>query len=182
MRSHLRGLLDELQIYDEALKAGDIRHLFEHPGIVARQREAVTSATSFQFDPGHPWRPPFGVERVGLTPVIVQFGSDTRPAPEHWLAAYREGKEVEQKALDVSGNSPFTARVTFATSPAPEELALRLQLRLERLNAMREAGARLMGRDRLGRDVFARGALQAARWVVGQPPGIYGMEDVLGMY
>ncbi len=32
------------------------------------------------------------------------------------------------------------------------------------------------------RDVFARGALQAARWVAGQSPGIYGMEDVLGMY
>ena len=42
--------------------------------------------------------------------------------------------------------------------PSPEELALRLQLRLQRLHAMREAGARLMGRDRLGRDVFARGA------------------------
>ncbi|QJB69047.1 segregation and condensation protein A [Parasphingorhabdus halotolerans] len=42
--------------------------------------------------------------------------------------------------------------------PSPEELALRLQMRLERLNAMREAGARLMGRDRIGRDVFARGA------------------------
>ncbi len=42
--------------------------------------------------------------------------------------------------------------------PSPEELALRLQLRLERLNAMREAGVRLLGRDRLGRDVFARGA------------------------
>ena len=41
--------------------------------------------------------------------------------------------------------------------PSPEELALRLQLRLERLNAMREAGARVMARDRLGRDVFARG-------------------------
>jgi segregation and condensation protein A len=40
--------------------------------------------------------------------------------------------------------------------PDPEELALRLQLRLERLNAMREAGARLMARDRLGRDVFPR--------------------------
>lgn len=38
--------------------------------------------------------------------------------------------------------------------PDPEELALRLQLRLERLAAMREAGARLMARDRLGRDVF----------------------------
>lgn len=42
--------------------------------------------------------------------------------------------------------------------PSPEELALRLQLRLERLNAMREAGARLMARDRLGRDVFLRAA------------------------
>lgn len=40
--------------------------------------------------------------------------------------------------------------------PSPEELALRLQLRLERLNAMRDAGARLMARDRLGRDVFVR--------------------------
>ena len=42
--------------------------------------------------------------------------------------------------------------------PSPEELALRLQLRLQRLGAMRDAGARLMARDRLGRDVFARGA------------------------
>ncbi|MGB3797486.1 MAG: ScpA family protein [Alteraurantiacibacter sp.] len=42
--------------------------------------------------------------------------------------------------------------------PSPEELALKLQLRIARLGAMREAGARLMGRDRLGRDVFARGA------------------------
>jgi len=42
--------------------------------------------------------------------------------------------------------------------PSPEELALRLQLRLQRLSAMREAGARLLARDRIGRDVFVRGA------------------------
>ena len=42
--------------------------------------------------------------------------------------------------------------------PSPEELALRIQLRLQRLDAMREAGARLLGRDRIGRDVFVRGA------------------------
>ena len=86
VRSHLRGLLDELQIYDEALKTEDIRFLFEHPGRTTKQREAATFAPRFQFDPGHTWRPPFGVERVGLTPVIVQFASDTHPAPEHWLA------------------------------------------------------------------------------------------------
>ena len=49
--------------------------------------------------------------------------------------------------------------------PSPEELALRLQLRLERLNAMRESGARLMARDRIGRDVFLRGAPEGLRVV-----------------
>ena len=47
--------------------------------------------------------------------------------------------------------------------PSPEELALRLHLRLERLNAMREAGARLIARDRVGRDVFVRGAPEGLR-------------------
>jgi segregation and condensation protein A len=50
-------------------------------------------------------------------------------------------------------------------TPSPEELALRLQLRLERLNAMREAGARLIARDRLGRDVFLRGTPEGLRVV-----------------
>ena len=47
--------------------------------------------------------------------------------------------------------------------PSPEELALRLQMRLQRLDAMREAGARLVGRDRLGRDVFQRAAPEGLR-------------------
>jgi segregation and condensation protein A len=47
--------------------------------------------------------------------------------------------------------------------PSPEELALRLQLRLQRLGAMREAAARLLARDRLGRDVFLRGAPEGLR-------------------
>lgn len=49
--------------------------------------------------------------------------------------------------------------------PSPEELALRLQLRLQRLNAMREAGARLLARDRIGRDVFQRGSPEGLRVV-----------------
>jgi len=47
--------------------------------------------------------------------------------------------------------------------PSPEELALRLQLRLQRLGAMREAAARLMARDRIGRDIFVRGAPEGLR-------------------
>ena len=31
------------------------------------------------------------------------------------------------------------------------------------------------------RDTFANGALRAAQWVVGRKPGIYDMQDVLGL-
>jgi len=49
--------------------------------------------------------------------------------------------------------------------PSPEEIALRLQMRLQRLDSMREAGARLLGRDRIGRDVFLRGSPEGLRLV-----------------
>lgn len=45
--------------------------------------------------------------------------------------------------------------------PSGEELAAQLAFQLERLQAMREAAARLMGRDIKGRDFFARGAPEA---------------------
>ena len=41
--------------------------------------------------------------------------------------------------------------------PSGEELAAHLAFQLERLAAMRDCSARLMGRDQLGRDFFARG-------------------------
>ncbi len=47
--------------------------------------------------------------------------------------------------------------------PSPEELALKLQLRLQRLGAMRESAARLMAGDRIGRDVFVRGSPEGLR-------------------
>jgi 4-hydroxy-tetrahydrodipicolinate reductase len=31
------------------------------------------------------------------------------------------------------------------------------------------------------REIFARGALRAAKWIINQPPGLYSMQDVLGM-
>jgi 4-hydroxy-tetrahydrodipicolinate reductase len=43
-------------------------------------------------------------------------------------------------------------------------------------------GERLELTHRAGsRQGFARGALRAARWVVGRKPGLYGMKDVLGL-
>ncbi|KMK67391.1 ScpA family protein [Puniceibacterium sp. IMCC21224] len=44
--------------------------------------------------------------------------------------------------------------------PTGEDLAAHLAFQLERLQAMRDVAARLMARDRLGRDFFARGHTQ----------------------
>ena len=47
----------------------------------------------------------------------------------------------------------------------PEEMAARLQFRLQRLAAMRNAAAQLFTRQRLGRDVFARGMPEGVRTI-----------------
>ena len=65
--------------------------------------------------------------------------------------------------------------------PSPEELALRLQLRLQRLHAMREAGARLMARDRLGRDVFTRGRPDGLR-IIRKPAWDATLYDLIAAY
>jgi segregation and condensation protein A len=65
--------------------------------------------------------------------------------------------------------------------PSPEEMALRLQLRLQRLDAMREAGARLMARDRLGRDVFPRGQPEGLK-VVRKPAWDANLFELIAAY
>ncbi|WP_315920737.1 ScpA family protein [Mesorhizobium sp. SP-1A] len=60
-----------------------------------------------------------------------------------WLA-FLKSKLLIPKQQDAPGESG-------------EELAAVLQFRLRRLEAMREAATRLVNRNRLGRDVFARG-------------------------
>jgi segregation and condensation protein A len=65
--------------------------------------------------------------------------------------------------------------------PSPEELALRLQLRLQRLDAMRESGARLMARDRMGRDVFPRGAPEGLK-VIRKPDWQASLFDLIAAY
>jgi 4-hydroxy-tetrahydrodipicolinate reductase len=43
-------------------------------------------------------------------------------------------------------------------------------------------GERLELTHRAGsREIFARGALRAAKWIMGRPPGLYTMQDVLGL-
>ncbi|OIP87777.1 MAG: segregation/condensation protein A [Rhodobacterales bacterium CG2_30_65_12] len=52
-----------------------------------------------------------------------------------------------------------------AEGPSGEDLAAHLAYQLERLQAMRDVAARLMARDQLGRDFFARGVPEAVNRV-----------------
>lgn len=93
---------------------------------------------------------------------------------EQYLAFVEEARELKlELAADYLVMAAWLAFLKSALllprapeqDPDPHELALRLQIRLERLAAMRDAGARLMARDRLGRDVFGRGRPEGLRTV-----------------
>lgn len=65
--------------------------------------------------------------------------------------------------------------------PSAEELAAHLAFQLERLEAMRTAAARLMARDQLGREIFARGEEEALT-VRTEVEWTASLSDLLGAY
>ena len=65
--------------------------------------------------------------------------------------------------------------------PTADEMASRLRLRLQRLHAMREAAARLMSRDRMGREIFARGMPEPVN-VIRLPEHVDSLYDLLNAY
>ena len=72
-----------------------------------------------RVDQGHPWRPPFGVNRMGA-PIAahVELTSDKPPQREYFLAAYRNGREIERQPLNIAGKkSPFFGNAQFNTLP-----------------------------------------------------------------
>ena len=76
----------------------------------------------------------------------------------HGLAGERPAKEIGVMALR-SGDVVGEHTVSFGSLGERLELTHRAH----------------------SRDTFGRGALRAARWVAGQPPGLYSMADVLGL-
>ena len=65
--------------------------------------EKVTA--QIRLESQHPWRPPFGLERVGQPiTAVVEVASEERPYREYGLAAFVEGKEVERQLLNLAGH------------------------------------------------------------------------------
>ena len=91
--------------------------------------EKVTAL--IRVDSGHPWRPPFGLERVGRPLALhVEITAEHSPLREYFLAGYRGGKETERHLLNVMrGKSPFADTAEFRSFP--EEVALFARCRFD---------------------------------------------------
>ena len=75
----------------------------------AQPLEGCTEKVSAQIrvDSGHPWKPPFGADRVGAPPVAhVALATQQATKREYHLMAYRDGREVERHKLTFSRRPP----------------------------------------------------------------------------
>jgi len=94
--------------------------------LFGQQRDACHEKVSAKIvvDQGHPWRPPFGVDRVGA-PILarVELSAEQPPQREYQLAAYRNGREIERSPLKITAvKSGFFGQVQL--KGLPEAVAL----------------------------------------------------------
>ena len=76
-----------------------------------------------RLDAGHPWRPPFELDRVGKPlGAVVEFPDGARPVGMFSLSIRRKGEELGRRDLKVSEQPPFLARSTI--EPSADELVV----------------------------------------------------------
>lgn len=84
--------------------------------------EAGKPPARIRVERDHPWRPPFGLDRIGQ-PLNAAVELDSNPpSSEVALVAYLRGQEIARKTLTLTGQAPATGRASFDTWPT--ELAL----------------------------------------------------------
>ena len=96
------------------------------------------------------------LRKVSVLQLAEQYLRLHRPGPR---AADRTGRRLSGDGglAGVPEIAPAAAAGPRDEGPSGEDLAAHLAFQLERLEAMREVSARLMGRDQKGRDFFVRG-------------------------
>ena len=106
MRSRLRFFRDRVGVLSV------IGGLVGCPRSVVIDR-APGRRTGFTLDPGHPWRPPFGLERIGR-PVVIVVEAGARPdAANYLVTAFSKGKQGASYPVRFPTEAPYSARVTL---------------------------------------------------------------------
>ena len=91
--------------------------------------EQVTA--HMRLEATHPWRPPFGIARVGQPPVVsVELRSAVRPVREYALVSKLEGREISRQVLNLAADgNAFFERVQLAA--IPDEVVLLAKCRFQ---------------------------------------------------
>jgi hypothetical protein len=106
---------------------------------------------NLRIDPGHPWRPPFSLERIGR-PLELAVDIDVSEAPltyagqlsrEYFLVGYQGATEVERRSLVFQTVRPGRQFEARASMDAYQQVALELSAALrpaDRSRASRATG------------------------------------------
>lgn len=89
--------------------------------------EPAQLAVQLRVEEVHPWRPPFGLDRVGQSRVIVIDASEAIAAGELTLASRLAGREVARQAVTLPDQPPRVARVWFEGQLDFDEVTLTLR-------------------------------------------------------
>lgn len=108
-------------------------------GAIEPCTEDVTA--QIRVDPGHPWRPPFGLDRVGApVTAVAEIAAERMPAREYSLVGYLDGEEIGRYALVLSGEkSTWTGRASFAVYPTELILLAKCRFQGEPVEVSRRA-------------------------------------------
>ena len=107
----------------------------------------------------------------------IDAPSGTALALGRAAAAGRQVKleDVWRKSRDGHTGARPSGEIGFATLRGGEEVGVHTVM-------FAAAGERLeLSHRSFSRETYAAGAVRAAQWLQGQPPGLYGMKDVLGL-
>jgi hypothetical protein len=83
----------------------------------------VQPEARIRVDDGHPWRPPFGLQRVGRPLMAtVEISTPREAATEYALVTRRGAQELSRSVLKLTGQSPSMCQVPL--NPWPTEIVL----------------------------------------------------------
>jgi hypothetical protein len=82
------------------------------------------AAYQLRLDEGHPWRPPFGLDRIGR-PIAAVVEITTRPkAGIYILEAFSQRMPVARQTVRFAASPPYSARVELGGVATVDELVL----------------------------------------------------------
>ncbi len=88
------------------------------PSVLSADEGGEKATCQIRIDQKHPWRSPFGIERIGrpLT-VTVDVRSQDSSLREFWLASYIEEKEISRHPLQPPGKATYTYELSSGEWP-----------------------------------------------------------------